>query len=499
MNGRDNMRIGFDIDKYISLQASNIRNRIDQFGGKLYLEFGGKLFDDYHASRVLPGFEPDTKIQMLKKLSDDVEIIIVISANDIEKSKIRGDLGITYDEDVLRLMDIFRSFGFLVNGVVLTQYGNQPNADAFRKRLNNMGINCYLHYPIAGYPYDINTIVSENGYGRNEYIPTTRPLVVVTAPGPGSGKAATCFSQLYHDHIRGIKAGYAKFETFPIWNLPLKHPVNIAYEAATVDLDDLNAIDPFHLEAYGETTVNYNRDIEIFPVLKAILEKIYGESPYKSPTDMGVNMAGLAISDDDAVCQASRLEIVRRYFTTAVNAKRTGAGEEQLTRLELLMNSAGVTLNESPARSAALLREETTGAPAGAMVLPDGTVITGKTSSLMGAASSLLMNALKYVSDVDQDLEVITDDAIIPICRMKTELLHSSNPRLHSDETLLALSISSATDKNAAQLLDHVQDLRGCDAFFTVILSNTDEKLYRTLGINVCCEPKYEQHRYYHK
>ena len=498
-NGRFVMRVGFDIDKYISLQAANIRKRIDQFGGKLYLEFGGKLFDDYHASRVLPGFEPDTKIQMLKKLVNDVEIIIVISANDIEKSKVRGDLGITYDDDVFRLMDIFRSFGFYVNGVVLTQYGNQPDADAFRKRLKDLGINCYLHYPIAGYPYDINTIVSESGYGRNDYIPTTRPLVVVTAPGPGSGKAATCFSQLYHDHVRGIKAGYAKFETFPIWNLPLKHPVNIAYEAATVDLDDLNAIDPFHLEAYGETTVNYNRDIEIFPVLKAILEKIYGESPYKSPTDMGVNMAGLAISDDAAVCAASRLEIVRRYFTTAVSVKRTGSGEDQLARLELLMNSAGVTLNESPARSAALLREETTGAPAGAMVLPDGTVITGKTSSLMGAASSLLMNALKFVAGVDQELEVITDDAIIPICRMKTELLHSSNPRLHSDETLLALSISSATDKNAACLLDHVQDLRGCDAFFTVILSNTDEKLYRTLGINVCCEPKYEQHRYYHK
>ena len=493
------MRIGFDNDKYIALQAEHIRNRIDQFGGKLYLEFGGKLFDDYHAARVLPGFEPDSKIRMLKSLVDDVEIIVVINANDIEKSKLRGDLGITYDEDLLRLMDSFRSMGFLVNGVVITHYASQPDADAFRRRLDALGIKSHLHYPIAGYPYDIDHIVSDEGYGKNEFVETTRPLVVVTAPGPGSGKMATCLSQLYHEHQRGVAAGYAKYETFPVWNLPLKHPVNIAYEAATVDLDDVNTIDPFHLEAYGETTVNYNRDVEIFPVLKAMMDKMSATSPYQSPTDMGVNMAGMAIVDDEAVCDAAKMEIVRRYFQTAVEVKRTGVGEDRMEKLELLMNQAGVGPSLSPARSAALLKEEMTGGPAGAMVLPDGTVVTGKTSALLGAASSLMMNALKGVSDVDDDIDVISDEVIEPICRLKTDQLHSRNPRLHSDETLIALSISSATDPLAAKLIDHIDDLRGCDAYFTVIISSTDEKLYRTLGINICCEPKYEQHRYYHK
>lgn len=493
------MRQGFDNEKYIELQAANIRKRIAQFGGKLYLEFGGKLFDDYHASRVLPGFEPDTKFRMLESLVDDVEIVIAINANHIEKGKTRGDLGIPYDEDVLRLIDVFRSRGFLVGSVVLTQYANQPAADAYRHRLEQLGVTCRLHYPIAGYPHDIERIVSDDGYGKNEYIETTRPLVVVTAPGPGSGKLATCLSQLYHEHQRGIDAGYAKYETFPIWNLPLNHPVNIAYEAATVDLDDANIIDPFHLEAYGETTVNYNRDVEAFPVLKAMMERISGTSPYQSPTDMGVNMAGNAIVDDDAVRDAAKMEIVRRYFQTAVEVKRSGVGQERMERLELLMNQAGVNAGLSPARSAALLKEETTGGPAGAMVLPDGTVVTGKTSTLLGAASSLLMNALKGVAGVDDDIDVISDEAITPICRLKTDQLHSRNPRLHSDETLIALSISSATDPLAKKLIDHVNDLRGCDAFFSVILSATDEKLYRTLGINVCCEPKYEQHRYYHK
>ena len=493
------MRIGFDNDKYIALQAERIRDRIEMFGGKLYLEFGGKLFDDYHAARVLPGFEPDSKIRMLKQLIDDVEIIVTINANDIEKSKQRGDLGITYDEDSLRLMDIFRGMGFLVNSVVITHYTNQPDADAFRKRLDALGIKTYVHHPIAGYPYDIDHIVSDEGYGQNTYIETTRPLVVVTAPGPGSGKMATCLSQLYHEHERGVAAGYAKYETFPVWNLPLKHPVNVAYEAATVDLNDVNTIDPFHLEAYGETTVNYNRDVEIFPVLKAMMERIAGDSPYKSPTDMGVNMAGLAIVDDEAVCDAARMEIVRRYFQTAVEVKRSGVGEEQVEKLELLMNQAGVGMGLSPARSAALLKEEMTGAPAGGMVLPDGTVVTGKTSTLLGAASSLMMNALKGVAGVDDDIDVISDEVIEPICRLKTDQLHSTNPRLHSDETLIALSISSATDPLAKKLIDHIDDLRGCDAFFSVIISATDEKLYRTLGINVCCEPKYEQHRYYHK
>ena len=490
---------GFDNDKYIALQAEHIRERIKQFGGKLYLEFGGKLFDDYHASRVLPGFEPDSKIRMLKSLADDAEIVITINANDIEKSKIRGDLGITYDEDVLRLMDIFRSMGFLVGSVVITCYANQPNADAFRRRLNVMGITSYLHYPIEGYPYDIDSIVSESGYGKNDFIETTRPLVVVTAPGPGSGKMATCLSQLYHENLRGVKAGYAKYETFPIWNLPLNHPVNIAYEAATADLDDDNIIDPFHLEAYGETTVNYNRDVEIFPVLKSMMERILGESPYKSPTDMGVNMAGMAIVDDEACREASRNEIVRRYFQAAVEHKRNGTGEKVLEKLKMIMNRAGVTTNLSPARSAALLKEETTGAPAGAMVLPDGRVVTGKTGNLLGSASALLMNALKGVSGVDDELSVISDDVLEPICHLKTEHLKSKNPRLHSDETLLALSVSSVTNPIAERLIDNVDKLRGCDAYFSVIISSTDEKLYRTLGINVCCEPKYEQHRYYHK
>ena len=492
------MRIGFDNQKYISLQAENIRKRIEQFGGKLYLEFGGKIFDDYHAARVLPGFEPDTKIRMLQSITDEVEIIIAVNANDIEKSKIRGDLGITYDQDVLRLMDIFRTLGFYVSGVVITQYSAQPDADAFRHRLDNLGISCYLHYPIAGYPSDVENIVSDDGFGTNDYVETSRPLVVVTAPGPGSGKMATCLSQLYHEHKRGVNAGYAKYETFPVWNLPLKHPVNVAYEAATVDLDDSNAIDPFHLDAYGETTVNYNRDIEVFPVLKSIMDRIYGKCPYLSPTDMGVNMAGNAIIDDEAVCEAAKMEIVRRYFKTAVDVKRTGAGEDQVHKLELLMNQVGVTSNLSPARSAALLKEESTGGPAGALVLPDGTVVTGKTTSLMGAASSLLMNALKALAGVE-DVNVITDSVIEPICQLKTEWLHHHNPRLHSDETLIALSISSATDPLAKQILECLPLLRGCDAFFSVIVSPTDSRIYRTLGVNVCCEPKYELRRYYHK
>ncbi|KAB8287454.1 aTP-dependent Zn protease [Bifidobacterium ramosum] len=493
------MRQGFDNDKYIRLQAENIRKRIAQFGGKLYLEFGGKLFDDYHASRVLPGFQPDTKFRMLDSMKQDVEIVIAINANHIEKAKMRGDLGITYDEDVLRLIDVFRSRGFHVGSVVLTQYAGQPAADVYRRRLAQLGITCYLHYPIAGYPHDIERIVSAEGYGRNDYIETSRPLVVVTAPGPGSGKLATCLSQLYHEHQRGVTAGYAKYETFPIWNLPLNHPVNIAYEAATVDLDDANIIDPFHLEAYGTTTVNYNRDVEAFPVLKAMMERIMGSSPYQSPTDMGVNMAGYAIADDDACRDAAKMEIVRRYFTAAEQLKRTGTGEEQVERLRSIMQRAGVDENLSPARNAALRKEEMTGAPAGAMVLPDGRVVTGKTGVLMGAASALLMNALKAVTGVDAELPVIDDNTIEPICRLKTEHLHSTNRRLHSDETLIALSITSSVSPLAAKVIAGLEQLRGCDAFFSVILSPTDEALYRKLGINVCCEPKYERVSLYHK
>ena len=493
------MREGFSNDTYIEQQAARIRERIAQFGGKLYLEFGGKLFDDYHASRVLPGFAPDSKFRMLKSLSDDVEVIIAINANDIEKNKARGDLGITYDEDVLRLADVFRSNGLAVAAVVLTQFAGQPAAEAFRRRLAMLGIACKLHYPIEGYPHDIDLIVSEEGYGRNEFVETTRPLVVVTAPGPGSGKLATCLSQLYHEHKRGVAAGYAKFETFPVWNLPLAHPVNIAYEAATVDLDDSNIIDSFHLEAYGKTTVNYNRDVEAFPVVKALMEKILGESPYQSPTDMGVNMVGFAITDDDACREAAKMEIVRRYFTAAVHVKRTGTGQEYVDKLKMIMKKAGVSKDFSPARSAALLKEETTGAPVGAMVLPDGQVVTGKTSERLGAASSLMMNALKCVTGVDLELEVISNEAIEPISRLKTQQLGSKNPRLHPDETLIALSITSATSEVAARVLAGLPKLRGCDAFFSVIISATDEALLKKLGINVCCEPKFERSGYYHK
>lgn len=493
------MRQGFDNEKYIELQTEQIRKRIDQLGGKLYLEFGGKLFDDFHASRVLPGFESDTKFRMLQKLVDDVEIIIAINANHIEKNKARGDLGITYDEDVLRLADIFRAHRFRIAGVVLTQYAGQPAADVFRHRLAELGIACKLHYPIEGYPHDIDLIVSEEGYGKNEFVETSRPLVVVTAPGPGSGKLATCLSQLYHEHKRGVEAGYAKFETFPVWNLPLNHPVNIAYEAATVDLDDANIIDSFHLEAYSKTAVNYNRDVEAFPVVKALMGKILGESPYQSPTDMGVNMVGFAISDDDACREASLAEIVRRYFTAAVNVKRTGTGEEQVGRLKAIMQKAGIDKGYLPTRAAALAREEETGGPVGAMMLADGSVITGKTSERLGAASSLLMNALKTVTGVDVEEDVIDDGAIDPICRLKTEQLDSKNHRLHSDETLIALSISSATSLTAKRVIDGLPKLRGCDAFFSVIISQTDEELYRKLGINVCCEPKYERHTFYHK
>ena len=492
------MRRGFDNEKYLELQETRIKERIAQFGGKLYLEFGGKLFDDYHASRVLPGFEPDSKFRLLKNLREDVEIIIAINAGHIEKNKARGDLGITYDEDVLRLADVFRGEGFRIAAVVLTQYAGQPAADAFRQRLAALGIPCKLHYPIEGYPHDVDLIVSPEGYGRNEFVETTRPLVVVTAPGPGSGKLATCLSQLYHEHEHGVEAGYAKFETFPVWNLPLSHPVNIAYEAATVDLDDANIIESFHLDAYGETTVNYNRDVEAFPVVKALMQKILGESPYQSPTDMGVNMVGFAISDDDACRDTSRAEIVRRYFTAAETVKRTGSGAEQVSRLQAIMQKAGIDKNYLPTRQAALEREKETGGPVGALILADGRVVTGKTSERLGAASSLLMNALKTVTGVDIEQNVIDDAAINPICHLKTEHLANRNHRLHSDETLIALSITSGTSETAKRVIGGLPDLAGCDAFFSVIISATDERVYRKLGINVCCEPKFERHTFYH-
>ena len=492
-------RIGFDNQKYIETQSAHIRERIDQFGGKLYLEFGGKLFDDYHASRVLPGFAPDSKIRMLQQLREDVEILVAICAADIEKNKVRGDLGIPYEEDVLRLIDVFRGMGLYVGSVVVTQYDGQSAADAFLKRLSALGVRTYRHYPIAGYPHNVDLIVSDQGYGRNEYVETSRPLVVVTAPGPGSGKMATCLSQLYHEHKRCVRAGYAKFETFPIWNLPLKHPVNLAYEAATVDLDDVNMIDPFHLEAYGVTTVNYNRDVEIFPVLRTIFENILGQCPYKSPTDMGVNMAGNCIVDDEVCRQASRMEILRRYYATLTDRLQGKVDEELVYKLELLMKQADVTTDLCPAIAASLKREEATGAPAGAMVLPDGQVVTGRTSDLLGASAALLLNALKRLGGIDQDLDLISTHVLEPICRLKTGVLGNKNPRLHSDEVLIALCVSALTNPIAAMAQAQLPKLRGCDAHFTVVLSDVDEKLYRRLSIHVSCEPKYERQRLYFK
>ena len=493
------MQIGFDNDKYIRLQAEKIRERIEQFGGKLYLEFGGKLFDDYHASRVLPGFEPDSKIRMLKSLADDAEVVITINAKDIEGGKRRSDIGITYEDDALRLMDAFQSLGLYVGSICITHFTGQPHVVAFQSRLEHMGIKVYRHYIIDHYPTDIDHVVSDEGFGKNEFIETSRPLVVITAPGPGSGKLATCLSQLYHENKRGVTCGYAKFETFPVWNLPLAHPVNVAYEAATADLDDNNIIDPFHLDAYNKVTVNYNRDVESFPVLKAMMEHIMGESPYKSPTDMGVNMVGMCISDDDVCRTASKNEVVRRYFKTAEQIKRTGIGESDLAKIEMLMQELGIDVDLSPAHAAAMLKEEVTGKPAGAMVLPDGSVVTGKTSDLLGAASSLLLNALKRVAGVDDSIYVVSDEALEPIGHLKTEHLHSRNPRLHSDETLIALSISSATNPLAEKVIEASYDLKGCDAYFSVIISEADIRTYRKLGINVCCEPKFERGTFYHQ
>jgi len=492
-------RIGFDSDKYISLQSEKIQERIDSFGGKLYLEFGGKLFDDYHASRVLPGFCPDSKIKMLMSMKENAETIIVVSASSIEQNKIRGDLGITYDMDTLRLIDAFGAVGITVGGVVITQYASQSSVDNFIKRLNNLGIKVYRHYPIDGYPTNIPKIVSDEGFGRNEYVETSKPLVVVTAPGPGSGKMATCLSQLYHDQKRGIKAGYAKFETFPVWNLPLKHPVNMAYEAATVDLNDVNMIDPFYLEATGTTSVNYNRDIEIFPVLKAIFDKIYGACPYKSPTDMGVNMVGHCIFDDDAVCEASKMEIVRRYYDTLCR-KRNGLAEaDEIYKLELIMNQVNVTTEYRKVVKAALDKAEITGAPAAAIELPDGTLVTGKTSKLMGPSAAALLNALKKLGGLKDDLLLLPPVVIEPIQKLKIENLGNHNPRLHADEILIALSISATTNPIAAIALEQLPRLKGCEAHNTVMVSEVDKNTYRKLGLNLTCEPVHATKKLYHK
>ena len=492
-------KIGFDNEKYISMQSEHIRNRIDQFGGKLYLEFGGKLFDDYHAARVLPGFAPDSKIRMLIQLKEQAEIVIAINANDIEKNKVRGDLGITYDLDTLRLIDAFRSFGLYVGSVVLTRWQDQPAAIKFQKRLESLGLRVYRHYSIPGYPLDIDRIVSDEGYGINDYIETSRSLVIVTAPGPGSGKMATCMSQLYHDHKRGIQSGYAKFETFPIWNLPLKHPVNVAYEAATADLNDMNMIDPFHLEAYGVTTVNYNRDVEIFPVVNAMFRKISGASPYKSPTDMGVNMAGNCIIDDEAVRYAANMEIVRRYYQALSNQRKNGEDSHSSDKLKLIMQSAGIDVEYRKVAVAALQKSDSTGGkPAVAIELADGRTVTGKTSRLLGAASAALLNALKVMAEIDDRIDLISPEILEPITNLKVKTLGSSNPRLHPNEILIALAICAVNDPVAAKAQEQLSNLRNCEMHSSVILSGSDEHTLKKLGLRLTCEPQYESKRLYH-
>ena len=492
------MRVGFDNDKYLKMQSEKIKQRIARFGGKLYLEFGGKLFDDYHAARVLPGFEADSKIRILKEMRDDAEVIVVISANDIERNKRRGDLGITYDEDTLRLIDAFKSIGLYVGSVSITNYRGQLAADQFKKHLESLEVRVYTQHWIPDYPANLSLIVSDEGFGKNDYIETTRQLVIVTAPGPGSGKMAVCLSQLYHEHKLGVKAGYAKFETFPIWNLPLKHPVNLAYESATADLDDVNMIDPFHLDAYGQTTVNYNRDVEIFPVLNAMFTRIYGSSPYKSPTDMSVNTVGFCITDDEACRDASKQEIIRRFFDTAC-AQRQGLSEQtEIYKLELLMNQLGVTISDRAVVPAARERAEETDAPAVAMELHDGSIITGKTSSLLGASSACLLNALKHLAGIPREVTLISPAIIEPIQHLKVEHMGNRNPRLHTDEVLIALSICAVTDPNAESAMEQLAKLHGGEVHSTVILSRVDENVFQRLGMNLTCEPKYQSKKLYH-
>mgnify|MGYP000477610919 CR=1 FL=1 len=491
-------QVGFDNDQYLRTQSEQIRQRIQQFGGKLYLEFGGKLFDDYHASRVLPGFEPDSKMRMLLQMKDQAEIIIAINAGDIEKPKTRGDLGIRYEQDVLRLIDVFRSYGLYVGSVVLTQFKGQPAAMAFEQHLASLGVRTYRHYLIDGYPTNLDLIVSDEGLGKNDYIETTRSLVVVTAPGPGSGKLATCLSQLYNENRRGNQAGYAKFETFPIWNLPLNHPVNLAYEAATADLNDVNMIDPFHLEAYGVTTVNYNRDVEIFPVLKTMFERIAGSSPYQSPTDMGVNMAGYCIFDDEAVCQASKEEILRRFYAEQCRHRRGRTDGTAVYKIELLLKQLGLSPLSRSVVAPALAVAERTGDPAAAMEMPDGKILTGKTSELLGCSSALLLNALKYLGGIPDEVQLISPSVIEPVQDLKVNVLGNKNPRLHIDELLVALSICAVTDPNAKRAVQQLQKLRGCEAHTTVILSEADEDSFRRLGVRLTSEPKYQTSKLYH-
>ena len=482
-------KIGFDNDKYIRIQSENIKERIAKFSGKLYLELGGKLFDDHHASRVLPGFQPDSKLRMFQKISDQIEIVIVISAEDIEKNKVRADLGITYDEDVLRLREEFRNRGFFVGSVVITHYNGQHAADAFRQRLTRMDIKSYVHYLIDGYPHNVELIASDEGFGKNDYVKTERPLVIVTAPGPGSGKMAVCLSQLYNEHKHGVEAGYAKFETFPVWNLPLKHPVNIAYEAATADLNDVNMIDPFHLEAYNKIAINYNRDIEIFPVLNALFEGIYGANPYKSPTDMGVNMVGFCISDDQICCDASKDEIIRRYYD-ATNKFANGAdNESEVQKIQMLFNQAKITTATRKVTTVAKKRREETGMPCAAIELADGTMITSSSSELLGPSAALLLNATKYLAGIDHKVKLIPQEMIEPIQKTKVEYLGGNNPRLHTDEVLVALSVLSQVDDNCRKALEQLPMLRGCQVHSTVMLSEGDHKIFKKLGVGLTCDP----------
>ena len=493
-------RIGFDRDTYLRLQSQHIAQRRADFGGKLYLEFGGKLIDDMHASRVLPGFTPDNKVVMLKELADDVEIIVAVNAKDFQRHKVRADLGTTYDDEVLRHIDEFRDYGLYVGSVVITQWtDDNREAKAVKQKFERLGITVYRHFPIPGYPNDVARIVSDEGYGANEYIETTHDLIVVTAPGPGSGKMATCLSQLYHDHKRGIRSGYAKWETFPIWNLPLDHPVNIAYEAATADLDDVNMIDPFHLEAHGEKTVNYNRDVEIFPVLQRLFTQILGESPYQSPTDMGVNMAGKSICDDDACREASKQEVIRRYYKALVTEKKELSEPVQSERIALLMSKLSITPTDRPVVSPTLALAESTGAPAAAIELADAQIVTGKTSALLGCSSAMLLNALKILAGIDSEVKLLSPDAITPIQTLKTQHLGSANPRLHTDEVLIALAVSASTDDNARRALECLGELKGCDVHTSTILGSVDEGIFRSLGVQVTNEPVYATKSLYRK
>lgn len=491
-------KIGFDNKKYLKLQSEKIKERIDQFGGKLYLEFGGKLFDDFHASRVLPGFEPDSKIRMLSELKDQAEVIIAVNSADIEKNKVRGDLGITYDLDVLRLIDAFRGFGLYVGSVVLTRFVPTQSIKIFKRKLEKLGIRVYKHYDIKNYPYDIDYIVSDNGYGQNEYIETERSLVVVTAPGPGSGKMATCLSQIYHEYKRGIKAGYAKFETFPIWNIPLSHPVNVAYEAATADLNDINMLDPFHFEAYGEAAVNYNRDVDIYPVLRAMFEGIMGKCPYKSPTDMGVNMVGNCIIDDEAVRDAANNEIIRRYYNALCQQRKGTPCESEINKIMLLMNQSGINAKQRKCISAAMDKAAKTGGPAAAIELCDGRIVTGKTSSLLGASSAVLINAVKELAGIDKDIDIISHDVLEPVQRLKVENLGNHNPRLHTDEVLIALAITASASIDAERAMNTLKELKGAELHSSVILSPVDVATFRKLGINVTCEPVYQTKKLFH-